>query len=310
MAAAVTYAVGERCPACQAGVEPLMVGVRDTIGGELFSVACCAECGAGVTMPAPARVEDYYGPRYYGSRHSFTRQFCTWRRLRILGRHAGDGKSRRLLDVGSGEGDFLEAASRAGWTAAGIETHRPLDRHPQLVFHSLAEAAAMGPYHCITLWHVMEHVPDPLGYAARLRSMLAPGGVLIAAVPDFGGLQARLFGRHWLHLDVPRHLHHFTRPALHRLLDAAGFERLHTAHQELEYDCFGWIQSALNTLLGAPNILFDSLTGKPPRVGRARVAACFLDGVVMVLPALALTLASTLARRGGTLIVAARARQV
>jgi hypothetical protein len=91
-----------------------------------------------------------------------------------------------------------------------------------------------------------------------------------------------------------------------QLLDAAGFQVLRTAHQELEYDWFGWIQSALNAVMGTPNVLFDSLTGKTRRVGRVRVAASYAAASLLALPALALTGACALAGRGGTVLVAAR----
>jgi hypothetical protein len=159
------------------------------------------------------------------------------------------------------------------------------------------------------MWHVLEHVPDPQDYLVQLRSMMTPEGALLLAVPDFGGIQAGVFGRHWLHLDVPRHLHHFTARSVAQLLEAAGFEVMTTAHQELEYDWFGWIQSALNAISDTPNVLFDALTGKPRRVGRAAVCAAYAAGALIAVPALCLTAASTLLRRGGTFIVAARPRR-
>jgi hypothetical protein len=155
----------------------------------------------------------------------------------------------------------------------------------------------------------LEHVPDPEECVRQLHAMLAPGGVLLVAVPDFGGWQARLFGRHWLHLDVPRHLHHFTAFSLNRMLQKCGFTKVAGWHQEVEYDCFGWIQSALNALGRSPNVLFDALTGKEPRVSRMEVLANYVAGTVLAVPATILTAASTLARRGGTLIVAAQAQQ-
>jgi SAM-dependent methyltransferase len=291
---------------CRQSLEPHTDAVRDAISGDLFSIVYCPECGMGVTVPVPLRIEKYYRDRYYGNRHSFTARLCVWRRRRFVARHVVPGDSACLLDVGSGEGEFLDAVSRDGWKCSGVEIHHRHGAGRHMVFPTLDAAATQAPYDCITLWHVLEHVPDPVAHLARLRSMLAPNGVLVLAVPDFGGLQARIFGRHWLHLDAPRHLHHLTERALVRLLVTLGFEVLDTAHQELEYDWFGWIQSALNAGTGTPNVLFDSLTGKPARVGRLRVAASYAAGALLALPALALTAASSLVKRGGTFLVAAR----
>jgi hypothetical protein len=141
---------------------------------------------------------------------------------------------------------------------------------------------------------------------ADLARMLAPGGALVVAVPDSGGWQARLFGRHWLHLDVPRHLYHFGRPSLRAVLETAGLRVLRVWHQELEYDWFGWIQSALNRVMPRPNILFDALTRRPRRISRALVAANATLALLLLIPAYGATVLSTWVGRGGTIIVAAR----
>ena len=60
------------------------------------------------------------------------------------------------------------------------------------------------------LWHVLEHMPDPAAALERVRSWLAPSGVLLVAVPNLDSLQARLAGPKWFHLDLPRHRTHFT----------------------------------------------------------------------------------------------------
>ncbi|HKA00483.1 MAG TPA: class I SAM-dependent methyltransferase [Candidatus Solibacter sp.] len=260
-----------------------------------------------MTRPVPRRIEEYYRERYYGGRHSFTRRFCTWRRRRLLRKYAGRGG--RLLDVGSGEGDFVHAATQDGWEAAGVEIHRTASASQHRVFPSLEEAGMLAPFRCITLWHVLEHVPDPRAQLIQLRAALERDGVIIVAVPDFGGAQARIFGSNWLHLDVPRHLHHFTQSGLTHLFELTGFDVVRVSNQELEYDLFGWIQSALNALTRMPNVLFDALTGKPPRVGRASVAASYAAACALAMPSLLMTFAASLLRRGGTIIVVARPRQ-
>ena len=295
--------VGVNCPVCASGALPHLSGVRDTITAEAFDIAICPECGLGITDPQPLLLDSYYRSRYYGGRHSFTASLCVQRRTRLIA--GAVSRPGRLLDVGCGDGALLRALRRAGWDAAGTELHGATQLPGCRIFRHLEEAASHGLYDCITMWHVLEHVPAPLVCLAQLRSMLAPGGVLLLAVPDAGGWQARLFGRHWLHLDVPRHLYHFTGFALEKMLCAAGFSTSAHWHQEVEYDVFGWIQSVLNAAGRTSNVLFDSLTGKPPRVSRVELAANYLAGAALAAPAMALTAISTLARRGGTLIVAA-----
>jgi len=150
----------------------------------------------------------------------------------------------------------------------------------------------LGPFDCITLWHSLEHVRDPSAILRDCKKILKPGGVLLIAVPDAGGLEARTFGARWFHLDVPRHLFHFTRKSLASVLRAAGFAGLRSWHQEFEYDLLGWSQSALNAMGFPPNLFFHAdgpqiergesggrgELGLGRRVFRAGVAARSLGG--------------------------------
>lgn len=149
-------------------------------------------------------------------------------------------------------------------------------------------------------------MPDPRATLREAHCLLSPSGVLIVAVPDAGGLQASLFGANWLHLDVPRHLCHFTRDSLTGLLRSEKFIPIREWHQELEYDLLGWSQSALNWGPAPPNLFFDLLRGRKPAVGRLRLATTWLAGSLLTALALFLVPLGTLARRGGTLLIAAR----
>jgi SAM-dependent methyltransferase len=294
----------DECPLCGTSAAALLRTVCDTITADAFDILFCPDCQIGMTHPRPEDLNPYYKSRYYGSRHSFTAKLCVQRRTRLLGRVAS--KPGRLLDVGCGDGSFLIAARGAGWQVFGTELHGAEQLPGCRIFRRPLDAAGDGPFDCITMWHVLEHVPEPLQCIKELRRMLAPGGVLLLAVPDFGGWQSRLFGRHWLHADVPRHLYHFTADSLDRTLEIGGYRVTNRWHQEIEYDVFGWIQSALNRFRPTANVLFDSLTGRPSRVGRAEVYANYVAATALAAPAVAATLISTGARSGGTLIVAAR----
>jgi hypothetical protein len=125
-------------------------------------------------------------------------------------------------------------------------------------------------------------------------------------VPDAEGLQARVFGSSWFHLDVPRHLYHFGDRSLTQLLNDAGLTIVRRWHQELEYDLFGWAQSALNKLLPVPNVFFNNLTGRPIGNGRKYSVVSNMLGIVLTALALPATAASALLRQGGTIIAVAR----
>jgi SAM-dependent methyltransferase len=211
-----------------------------------------------------------------------------------------------LVDIGCGDGSFLLEAREAGWTVLGTEVNDRIPSPGLEIWGSLEDLKPRAPFGCITLWHSLEHLRRPAKALADLAEMLGPGGTFVAAVPNARGWQARLFGRHWLHLDVPRHLYHFSLPGLRAELERTGLEVIRIWHHELEYDWFGWIQSALNCVMRRPNILFDALTRRPRRVSRGLVALNVVLAALGLIPAFAATVISTWMGQGGTMIVAAR----
>jgi SAM-dependent methyltransferase len=285
-----------------------LMGVRDPQTGDAFSIVRCSQCGLGMTLPEPEDLEPYYGERYYGGRHWITRRYCAWRRMRVIKQTTRGTAPSTLVDIGCGDGSFLLEARQAGWTVLGTEVNDRIPSPGLEIWGSLDDLRARAPFGCITLWHSLEHLRDPMRALADLASMLVPGGTFVVAVPNGRGLQARLFGRDWLHLDVPRHLYHFSLRSLRTELDRAGLEVVRVWHHELEYDWFGWIQSALNRVMPRPNILFDALTRRPRRVSRVRLAANVILALLLLLPAFGATVVSTWMGQGGTMIVAARRR--
>ena len=128
------------------------------------------------------------------------------------------------------------------------------------------------PFDTITCWHVLEHVQHPMALAKWAHANLKPGGIFQVTVPNLASWQARMFDKDWLHLDVPRHRYHFSPDTLAKLLDDAGFEIVHSTTFALEYDLFGWLQSALNRVCTRPNVLFEKLTAKTTPAQRSQSA--------------------------------------
>jgi SAM-dependent methyltransferase len=258
-----------RCNVCGGVLGAGFADVRDPQTGDVFAIQSCTSCGLGHTSPQPGNLDSYYGAAYYGDRHSVTKRFRAWRRWHMVQRAAknvGTGSRKpKLLDLGCGEGSFLELAKENGWSVAGTELGANAARARSLgieVQESLDAISAFGPFDVITMWHSLEHFRDPRATFDRVHDMLAPGGLFVVAVPDAGGLQATVFRERWFHLDVPRHLFHFTQRSLEQLMNAAGFKVDSWRHQEIEQDLAGWLQSALNSVFPTPNLLYDLLSGK------------------------------------------------
>ncbi len=136
----------------------------------------------------------------------------------------------RLLDVGAATGHFVGLANEAAWQAQGID----------ISAHSVALgvakglkmecatldgfSAADGSFDVLTLWDVIEHVPDPFAALDRCRTLLKTGGLLAINTPDVDSWWARLMGPRWHALVPPEHIYIFNRRALGRMLRERGFE--------------------------------------------------------------------------------------
>lgn len=135
----------------------------------------------------------------------------------------------RLLDVGCGNGRFVEDMQTLGWKAEGVEVDpraacEARRRGLQVRNGKLTEIHFEdGCFDAVVINHVLEHVHDPVRLLEECHRILRPGGALRVFVPNAGGLGHRQFRRNWGGLDPPRHLYHFTVSALGELGERAGF---------------------------------------------------------------------------------------
>lgn len=152
------------------------------------------------------------------------------RHLRIL--HKYVAPPGRLLDVGCASGIFLSLAAEAGWESVGIEPSTVLCERAKRelkgraeVLHCMLQTASIpaSSFSVVTMWDVLEHVPQPREFLALASSLLKRGGMMLLNVPNFDSLQARVFKRSWP-LLLPEHLNYFNRGSLQQLAKSAGME--------------------------------------------------------------------------------------
>lgn len=301
------------CPGCGGSAQRPAFTAQDSLGPDSFDLVECQDCGLVFVQPIPAaeHIEAYYAKGYYGRRHPALKDFFMDLRVRQVGRPTGSG---RLLDIGCGGGDFLLACRKRGWTVVGVEQGgAPVMQQQgalaiQVVPPERMHDLEAGSFEVVTIWHVLEHLPEPRATLEAVRRLLAPSGRLVVEVPNFGSWQARLGGPDWFHIDVPRHLLHFDRQALEGLLARCGFvtERCHTF--SLEYDAFGLMQTLLNKACRKPNHLFQKLIGRSTNGPRRDTVISALLSVPLAPLSTVVSLAAPAFGQGGVLRVIARPR--
>jgi SAM-dependent methyltransferase len=292
------------CVTCGAECAVSHREVVDPITGSTFAIERCPTCGLGQTTPQPVDIGPYYGPEYHGRRHGITAAYSDARRVRFVESATDRRGPLNVLDVGCGDGTFLLAGRKQGWTVTGTELNPSIARSAGLtVFEDIANASANAPYDVITFWHTLEHMRNPRAMLEAAVKMLAPDGVVLIAVPNAHSIQARVFGPRWFHLDVPRHLFHFSPRSLDALLAKTGLRRRRSWTQEFEIGLFGWTQSVLNRVFDKPNVLYGLLTGR--KVPVAAAVASTVAGSVVTPAAVPLELAASMTGRGATIILAA-----
>lgn len=144
-----------------------------------------------------------------------------------------------LLDIGAGTGDFLTEAKSNGWTIKGIE---PSEKAKSIAikkgvsFSENSQSLENHSFDVITMWHVLEHVPNLDTQIKELKRLLKPNGTIIIAVPNFNSYDAKHYGKFWAALDVPRHLWHFSKTAIKLLFEKEGLKLIKVL--PMKFDAF------------------------------------------------------------------------
>jgi len=201
------------------------------VTGETFELIYDSEKEMLLTNPKPSteNLSKYYESEDYISHTdskkgivSFLYQTVKKRALQkkvalINSLNKGSGS---LLDIGAGTGDFLKQAKKFNWKISGVEPNIGAKKLAQEKGINLEESLAefrKKTFDVITMWHVLEHVPNLEETISTLEDLVKPGGTLIIAVPNYKSFDAKHYKSHWAAYDVPRHLWHFSQISMQKL---------------------------------------------------------------------------------------------
>lgn len=223
----------ETCILCLTPERELLIQI------DSWTVYRCSTCSLGFLDPRPSESEiedlyrsDYFSERYDGGIDPDSSQY----QRRLSGEQhrtkfiKSIKRSGHLLDIGCGYGYFLDAGRRKGYTVHGLDVSEWAARY---AVDKLGLSMTIGKigdvdlppesFDIITMWHSLEHTPNPHTALDRAKSWLKQDGILVIDVPNYEGTDARRIWQEWDGWSLPYHYWHFTFKSLKKLLSQHEF---------------------------------------------------------------------------------------
>jgi 2-polyprenyl-3-methyl-5-hydroxy-6-metoxy-1,4-benzoquinol methylase len=231
-----------RCPVCGSTTSLTWQGLYDDrygYGGA-FDVRTCHQCGHRylATDMSDSEISELYRTRYPRSEIQLERRpseptatgWTSW----LDGSRASAFRwvppNVSVLDIGCGSCETLGYHESRGCHAVGVEADANVDKLARrwgfdVRIGLFDPATFVGErFDVVTLDQVIEHTTDPVAFLRGVHEVVRPGGNVIISTPNSAGLNARLFGRRWMHWHVPYHLQQFSHRSLATAAAAAGLE--------------------------------------------------------------------------------------
>jgi 2-polyprenyl-3-methyl-5-hydroxy-6-metoxy-1,4-benzoquinol methylase len=236
-----------------------------TLTGESFQLLHDRDLDMLVTDPQPEDLGKYYESDKYISHtdakkslvdkiYQTVKVYNLKRKLALINSYSSTDRS--LLDVGAGTGDFLWVAEKQGWKISGVEPSQ-LAKHKAkekgLELYADLDQLPQQKFDVITLWHVLEHLPDLDRQISKLIGLLSDSGTLVVAVPNFKSYDANFYKSFWAAYDVPRHLWHFSRNSIEVIFAKYGMKVVKT--KPMIFDAFYVSLLSEKYRSGKPNFL-------------------------------------------------------
>lgn len=220
----------------------------NTVSKEMFSLWKDSESEILITKPQPRKenISSYYDSEQYISHTDSKKTFfdkiyqlakkkAIKNKIKIIKSKEDRKELLSILDIGCGTGDFLKACQSENWYIEGVEPNKKarviaksklglltsksnnFDLNNSNIYENIETIDTT--FDVITLWHVLEHIPDLENYIIKLKRKLKPNGKIIIAVPNYKSFDAIYYKEFWAAYDVPRHLWHFSQKSISLLFN-------------------------------------------------------------------------------------------
>ncbi len=201
-----------------------------------YSYLRCPACGLVFLHPLPdAQVlQDFYNHSYEVDFNSYFQGVKRRSRNTLKELAQRFPEPGRLLELGCSYGGFLDEARRAGWDVTGIEVSQTASTHARerlglRVFSGTLQDQLPhldAPYDVLAMFHVIEHIQNPVTLLDACRKLIKPGGLLVLKTPNVASSIARITGSSWHWVSPPAHLYLYSPETLRRLLTKSGYQPL------------------------------------------------------------------------------------
>ena len=201
---------------------------------EEFELLYDSELEMLVTHPQPKDLNPYYNSSNYishsdskkgtlASVYQLVKNYSLKRKIKLI--NSFNSSDKTLLDIGAGTGDFMLEAKRNNWNVHGVEPNLSAQKKAAQKGVTLKPSISdLGTtrFDVVTMWHVLEHLPNLSEQIKTITSLLKTDGTLVIAVPNFKSYDALKYKSYWAAFDVPRHLWHFSRKSIPFLFKEYG----------------------------------------------------------------------------------------
>lgn len=265
---------------------PFLTCIDHSVSRETFDLLWDKKTDLLITFPKPGEneINKYYESDAYISHtdskksildkvYQIVKNYTIKEKIKLIKKQNSDEK--QILDIGCGTGDFLYACENNGWTVKGVE---PNENARSLALTKLSSENYLVKkiddllvndkhrYDVITMWHVLEHVPNLTEYIAIIKELLKPNGTLIIALPNYKSHDATYYKNFWAAYDVPRHMWHFSKKAMKLVFSENKFKI--TKILPMKFDAY-----------------YVSLLSEKYKFGKSKPLAAFYRGFVSNLKA-------------------------
>ncbi len=170
-----------------------------------------------------------------------------------------------LLDFGCGKGQFGNLAQENGWLVKAVETSPDRAAYARNIYglDVNTEFYTSGSifniqFDVLTLFHVLEHLPHPGALLEQLvKNNVSNNGIVVVEVPNVNSWQSAIAKENWIHLDVPRHLHHFSPERLEILFLETNLKPLKITYFSFHLGVLGMVDSLLKKGGYKKNIIYE-----------------------------------------------------